>query len=67
MIHQMTETETLYVRSMGKALRLLAIADNDDDANRYMSRNDRAAVVACFGPLVLMADKHDNGTTIPRA
>ena len=66
MIHQMTDTEHLYVRSMGKALRLMAIADTDDDANRYMMRNDRAAVVACFGPLILMADKHDNGTAIPR-
>jgi hypothetical protein len=67
MIHKLTATEHLCIRSMGKALRLMAIADNDDDANRFMMRNDRAAVVACLGPLILMADKHDNGTDIPRA
>ncbi len=67
MIHKLTDTEHFYIRSMGKALRLVAIADNDDDANRFMMRNDGAAVVACLGPLVLMADKNDNGIDIPRA
>lgn len=67
MIHKLTDTEHFYIRSMGKALRLVAIADNDDDANRFMMRNDRAAVVACLGPLILMADKHYNGIVIPKS
>lgn len=66
MIHKMRQTESLYVRSMGKALKVIAISDNDDEANAFMARNDGAAVVAIFGPLVLMADKYDNGIPIPR-
>lgn len=55
------KSEKLYVYSMGKRLRVLAVFDNDASANEYMGRNDRAAVVACFGPFVFLADKYDNG------
>jgi hypothetical protein len=63
--HKLKPEETLYVRSMGKALRVLAVFDNDAAANAYMEKHDEAAVVACFGPLILLADKHDHGTKIP--
>lgn len=65
MLVKFTQEQTLYVRSMGKALRVLAIADNDKEANAYMERHDEAAVIAEFGPLILMADKYDKGTLIP--
>lgn len=60
MIHRAREGETLLIRSMGKALRVTAIADNDDDANAHMERSDDA-VIAAFGPFVLMANKYDKG------
>lgn len=58
------KTEWLYVRSMGKALRITAIFTNDDDANRFMERNPDDAVVACFAGLVFLARKYDRGVTI---
>lgn len=61
---KLKDTEKLYVRSMGKALRVTAIFTNDDDANRFMERNDDDAVVACFAGIVLLAKKHDYGVKI---
>jgi hypothetical protein len=55
------ETEHFYIYSMGKRLRVIAYALSVADANFYMEKHDEAAVVACFGELVLMADKHDKG------
>jgi hypothetical protein len=51
---------------MGKALRVLAIAESDAEANQLCARHDAWAVVACLGPWVLIADKYDPGTVIPR-
>lgn len=61
MIHRAKPEEQILLRSMGKSLRILAIATTDDEANDYMRRHDNAAVVACFGPFVFMADKYDQG------
>lgn len=56
---------TLYIRSMGKALRVLAIAETVDEANRYCKRHSDAAVVAEIdNRLILIADKNDHGETI---
>jgi hypothetical protein len=57
--------QKLYVRSMGKMLRVTAMFDNDDAANAHMARggNDDA-VVAVFEPYVLLADKYDKGLTV---
>lgn len=60
------ETVNLYVRSMGKALRVTAIALTDDAANAHCARTEDA-VVACVGSLVLMANKHDHGEKIVTA
>ena len=56
----------LYVSSMRKALRVTAIFDNDREANEHMAKHSEAAVVACVGPLVLIADKYDQGINIPQ-
>lgn len=53
--------EQVFIHSMGKRLRLTAIAVGDEAANRHMAKNTDDAVIACFGPLVLMADRHNNG------
>lgn len=59
---------TLYVRSMGKALRVIAIAESVAEANAYCAKHDAAAVVACLDHdrLILLADRYDPGTPIPR-
>lgn len=56
--------QSLYVRSMGKLLEVVAVADNDAEANAYMAKHDTAAVVAVFGPLVFLANKHDRGVQL---
>ena len=61
---RLTETQTMYVRSMGKALRVTAIFDNDDAANAHMAKNDEDAVVAVFGKFVLLANRCDRGVDI---
>lgn len=59
---KLSNTQHLYVRSMGKLLRVTAIFDNDEDANRHMARSDNNdAVVAVFGSFVLLADVYDKG------
>lgn len=56
----------LYVRSMGKALKVTAIALNTEIANAYMETHRDQAVVAEIGELVLIADQYDPGIRIPR-
>ena len=53
----------LYVRSMGKALKVVAIAHDTAAANRYCATHDSAAVVAELGHsgLCLIANKYDIG------
>lgn len=53
--------EELYIYSMNKRLKIIAIADDVESANSYMEKHDNAAVIACFGPFILMADKYDKG------
>jgi hypothetical protein len=58
----------LYVRSMGKALKVTAIALNVEYANAHCAKHPDDAVVACIGrdDLVLLANKYDPGITIPK-
>lgn len=58
--------QSLYVRSMGKALAVTAIYTDDDAANDHMMKNRDDAVVAVFGPFIFLASRHDKGTPIPR-
>lgn len=59
---------TLYVRTMGKVLKIIALAETIDEANQYSEKHDEAAVVACLDHdrLILLADKYDQGIPIPR-
>lgn len=68
-------TEQLYVRSMGKALRVTSVftgINADAMSNDYMSRHPEEACVAAFGAaesswrLVLLANRYDGGIAIPR-
>ena len=62
-VYGINDSETkLFVRSMGKMLRVTAMFTDDDDANEHMAKpgNDDA-VVAVSGNLVILADAHDKG------
>lgn len=59
--HKIQESCDLYVRSMGKRLRVWEICTTDDEANERMAKDDRLAVVAVAGGLVLLAHKYDKG------
>ena len=61
---KLPKQQKLYIRSMGKALRVTAICTSVSDANLYMERNTSDAVVAEIGPFIIMADKYDRGTVI---
>jgi hypothetical protein len=66
MIVTLTDEQQLFIRSMGKALRVTAIATSDVEANEHMRRNEAAAVVAVLGrtrgaQFILLAHKWDQG------
>ncbi|RWR30449.1 hypothetical protein D2T29_12315 [Sinirhodobacter populi] len=56
---------TLYIRSMGRALRVTGMFLTDEGANDWIAKRGKAGedhgVVACLGPLVLCAELHDRG------
>ncbi len=54
----------LFVRSMGRLLRVTAMFDSSDEANAYMEKHKDQAVVAeipAYTPLILLANVHDKG------
>lgn len=61
---RLNDQQTMYVRSMGKALRVTAIYDNDDDANAHMEKNHDDAVIAVFGKYVFLANRYDRGVAV---
>jgi hypothetical protein len=48
--------EEVWINSMGKRFRLTAMATTTAAANDYMAKHDREAVIAEFGPLILIAN-----------
>lgn len=64
---KLKETESLYVRTMGKALKVTALFTSDDDANEFMAKpGNEDAVVAVIAGVVMLANKYDHGITIPK-
>ncbi len=54
------DSDQLLIRSMGKSLRIIAIFTDEIAANRYMITHD-AAVIACAGEFIFLANKYDQG------
>jgi hypothetical protein len=55
----------IYVKtSIGRLVKVLHICICEEDANQLCLKDDRLAVVACPGGLVLLGDKNDNGIPI---
>lgn len=61
---KMVAEEVLYIRSMGKALRVTAMFLSDDEANAYMAKNKDEGVVAVFEGRVYLANLYDKGVKI---
>lgn len=61
MIYKAKPSDKLIFRSMGKSFYVTAIATSDDEANAHMAKHDDDAVIACFGPFVIMANKYAAG------
>jgi hypothetical protein len=56
----------LYVRSMGKALRVTAIWTDVDSTNHYLAAHPDQGCVAEFGPFILIANLYDPGIRLPK-
>lgn len=58
--------QTLYVRSMGKALKVTAMFTSVDETNEYLasSAGKDQGVVAEFPPFVFVANLYDKGVQI---
>jgi hypothetical protein len=51
--------EQLWIYSMGKRFLVRAITDTVDEANHFMERHDETALIACFGPFNIIANKYE--------
>jgi len=49
---------------MGKALQVLSICSDVDEANKEMERHDFLAVMSEFNGLIFLCDKYDKGTAV---
>jgi len=61
---KLTDNQTIYVRSMNKALKVVAICSTDDEANDFCEKNVDTGVIAVFGELVFIANLYDRGVQI---
>lgn len=59
MIHTAKEGEELWIFSMGKRFQVRAISDSIQEANTFMERHDETALIACFGPFNVIANKYE--------
>ncbi len=60
---KLNEEQNLYLKSMGKALRITGIFESIDDCNNHCSKcND--GVIAEFGKYIFTADIYDKGLPI---
>lgn len=61
---RLQDPRVVYVRSMGKALRVTAIACTAEDANAYCATHRDEGVIADWGGLIFIANLYDQGTWI---
>lgn len=59
MKHTATPSEHLWITSMGKKFRVRAITDSVDEANSFMDSHSETALIACFGPFNIIANKYE--------
>lgn len=51
--------DKLWVYSMGKRFLVRAVTDTTEEANAYMEQHPETALIACFGPLNIIANKYE--------
>ena len=61
---RLQQHQLVYVRSMGKLLRVTAVFHDEDEANKYMEKHADEGLVACFAPYFLIANVYDKGEEI---
>jgi hypothetical protein len=61
--HNLGEVQ-LYVRSMGRMLKITGVFTDVDAANRHMERTNDALVAETPSGLLLLADKNDQGAKV---
>ena len=61
---RLKKQQILYVRSMGKALKVTAIFTGVDECNQYCEKNRDEGLVAEFGKYLFVANLYDQGTKI---
>ncbi len=57
---------SLFIKHHGLWFVVLAVFDNDDKANAYMTEHRNAAVLVTQGDFVFLADKRDIGAAVPK-
>jgi len=63
---KLKEHQAIYVRSMGKALRVTALFTSDSEANQFMKKNPDHGVIAEYSGIIFVANIYDNGINIPK-
>lgn len=58
MIHTDRKGEELWIYSMGKRFQVRAITTTTEEANSFMEHNADTALIACFGPFNVIAEKN---------
>lgn len=59
MIHTAKAGDELWIYSMGKRFQVRAITDSDTEANSFMEHHNETALIACFGPFNIIANKYE--------
>lgn len=49
----------IWAYSMCKRFRIRAITTTDDEANDFMANHQETALIACFGPFNIIANKYE--------
>lgn len=53
------KNEEVWIYSMGKRFLIRAITTTEQEANSFMEKHDETALIACFGPFNIIANKYE--------
>jgi hypothetical protein len=62
---KLKDTQHVYVKTMGKFLKITGIFPDDDSTNAWLKNNPGHGVVASFGDIAVVAWLHDMGEKQP--
>ena len=67
MFHLMPGNCPVFFHDMNRAVKVIAITDDQAAANTFMRINKNASVIACDGPIILLANATDKGYKLKTA